>query len=205
MSAAIATAVVREGGADAFTGGGDLQPPLEQQPLQAGTATGSARARRSQASCANGFGGVTNFSYSGKHLGVNGHYDHIGSTFRNTDLGFLSSRVNKNEINGGMNLNPARSVESVPIARTMFVTATRQWNDDGLVFGKFIGAGTNLEFPQFLERVFQHVSQFPQAGRPRHPRRPADRQARQLQYELWLWNRLAEALGPVHESCSGTR
>ena len=95
-----------------------------------------------------GFGGLTNFFYNGKHLGINGHYDHIGPTFRNTDLGFLQSRVNKNEINGGLNLNQP-DPKKVFRFQNYFVTATRRWNADGLVFDKYIGVGTNLDLKNF--------------------------------------------------------
>lgn len=56
-----------------------------------------------------GFGGVTNFNYTSKHLGVFGRYDYFDRDFRNTDLGFFSGRTNKTQINGGFYLwAPAR-------------------------------------------------------------------------------------------------
>ena len=61
-----------------------------------------------------GFGGVTNFNYNSKHLGVFGHYDYFNSDFKNTDLGFLFGRNNKTQVNGGFNLEPAGSAEGVP-------------------------------------------------------------------------------------------
>ena len=131
---AIGTAVVRDGAADAFTGGGDYNLRWDSNRYVWNGHWVGTRAPIS-GTVRNGFGGVTNFSYSSKHVGVNSHYDHIGSTFRNADLGFLSSRVNKHEINGGLNLNqpdPWRAFRSL----NFFVNATRQWNDEGLVFGK---------------------------------------------------------------------
>jgi hypothetical protein len=95
-----------------------------------------------------GVGGLTTFYYSGKHLGINGHYDHIGPTFRNTDLGFLQTRVDKNEINGGLNLNQP-DPRKVFRFQNYFVTATRRWNGAGLVFDKYIGVGTNLDLKNF--------------------------------------------------------
>jgi hypothetical protein len=144
---AIATAVLREGDADAFTGGGDFNIRWGGNRYAWNGHWVGTRAPI-DGTVRDGFGGVTNFGYSGKHVGVNGHYDHVGSTFRNADLGFLNSRVNKHEINGGLNLNqpdPWKAFRSLNV----FVTATRQWNDEGLVFGKFVGAGTNLRFHNF--------------------------------------------------------
>ena len=50
-------------------------------------------------------GGVTDFDYDGKHVGVTGHFDHFGKNFRNTDLGFLNGRVNKNWLYGGFRVS----------------------------------------------------------------------------------------------------
>jgi hypothetical protein len=155
---AIATAVVREGDADAFTGGGDFNIRwngnryvwnghwLGTHAPISGTVT-------------NGFGGLTNFRYSGKHLGIDGHYDYIGPTFRNADLGFLQTRVDKNEINGGLNLNQP-DPRKVFRAQNYFVTATRRWNGGGLVFDKYIGAGTNLNFNNFWYLYFNYFYNF---------------------------------------------
>ena len=144
---AIATAVVRERDADAFTGGGDYNIRWNSNRyVWNGHWLGTHAPI--DGIVKNGFGGVTNFYYSGKHVGINGHYDHIGSTFRNTDLGFLQSRVNKNEINGGLNLNQP-DPRGVFRFQNYFVTATRRWNADGLVFDKYIGVGTNLDLKNF--------------------------------------------------------
>jgi hypothetical protein len=56
--------------------------------------------------------------------------------------------VNKNEINGGVNLNQP-DPKKVFRFQNYFVTATRRWNADGLVFDKYIGVGTNLDFKNF--------------------------------------------------------
>ena len=143
----IATAVVREGDADAFTGGGDYNIRWNSNRyVWNGHWLGTHAPI--DGIVKNGFGGVTNFSYSNKHLNVNGHYDHIGPTFRNADLGFLSSRVDKNEINGGLNLNQP-DPRKIFRAQNYFVTATRRWNSDGLAFDKYFGVGTNLDFKNY--------------------------------------------------------
>src|SRR5206468_1084515 len=80
---AIATAVVRERDADAFTGGGDYNIRWSSNRyVWNGHWLGTHAPI--EGTVKNGFGGVTNFFYNGKHVGINGHYDHIGSTFRNT-------------------------------------------------------------------------------------------------------------------------
>jgi hypothetical protein len=149
---AIATAVVREGDHDAFTGGPDFNIRWSSNRYRLSGHWLGTRAPISGV-VEDGFGGVTNFSYSGKYLGVDGHYDHISPTFRNSDLGFLGSRVNKNEYNGGFNLNrpdPWKAFRNMNI----FVNTARQWNDEGLVFGKWIGIGTNLSFRNFWNVYF---------------------------------------------------
>ena len=155
---AIATAVVREGDQDAFTGGADYNIRWSNNRY---TWNGHWLGTRApiEGTVRDGFGGVTNFFYNGKYLGVNAHYDHIGSTFRNADLGFLQSRVDKNEINGGLNLNqpdPWGWFRSL----NFFVNGTRQSNNEGLVFGKSLGAGTNLVTRNFWYLYFNSFHNF---------------------------------------------
>jgi hypothetical protein len=148
----IVTAVIRERSHNAFTGGGDFNIRWSSNRYVwnghwLGTHAPISGVMK------NGFGGVTNFSYSGKVLGINGHYDHVGTSFRNADLGFLGSRTNKNEVNGGINLNhpdPWKFFRK----QNYFVTGTRRWNADGLVFDKFIGVGANLDFRNFMFMYF---------------------------------------------------
>lgn len=156
---AIATAVVRERDADGFTGGGDFNIRWSSNRYVWNGHWLGTRAPIS-GTVKNGFGGVTNFSYSGKYVGVNGHYDHIGSTFRNTDLGFLSSRVNKNGVNYGFNLgrpDPWKALRNF----SLFVNAGREWNDEGLVFGNFVGGGLGgLTFSNFWNVYFNAFHNF---------------------------------------------
>jgi hypothetical protein len=144
---AIVTAVVRDGDQDAFTGGPDFNIRWNRNRFTWNGHWVKTRAPISGV-MQDGFGGVTNFFFSSKHFGVNAHYDHISPTFRNADLGFLGSRVNKNEINGGINLNqpdPWKAFRSL----NFFFTTLRAWNGDGLVFNKFAGTGGNLNFRNF--------------------------------------------------------
>ena len=91
---AIATAVVREQDADAFTGGVDYlfrwsRNRLIWQGHWVGTRAPFADGKRT------GFGGATQFIYFGKYVGFNTHLDHFSPSFRNTDLGFKFGRVDK--------------------------------------------------------------------------------------------------------------
>lgn len=150
---AIATAVVRERDADAFTGGGDFNIRWGSSRYVWNGHWLGTRAPIS-GTVKNGFGGVTNFSYSGKYIGINGHYDHIGPTFRNADLGFLNARVNKNETSGGFNLgrpDPWKALRNF----NLFVNGGRESNDEGLVFGKYIGGGLGgMRFSNFWNVYF---------------------------------------------------
>ena len=149
----IGTAVVREGDADGFTGGPDFNLRWDRNLFALSGHWVGTRARVAD-TMETGFGGVTNFSYSGKHLGVDGHYDHFGRTFHNSDLGFLGSRSNKNEVNGGANL---RQPDPWGFFRdiSLFVNAGRQWNDEGVVFGKYVGGGLgNATFANFWNMYF---------------------------------------------------
>lgn len=150
---AIATAVVRERDADAFTGGGDFNIRWGSSRYVWNGHWLGTRAPIS-GTVENGFGGVTNFSYSGKYIGINGHYDHIGPTFRNADLGFLNARVNKNETSGGFNLgrpDPWKALRNF----NLFVNGGRESNDEGLVFGKYIGGGLGgMRFSNFWNVYF---------------------------------------------------
>src|SRR5262249_27891655 len=96
----------------------------------------------------NGFGGASNFGYNGKYLGFNTHFDHFSPTFRNTDLGFFFARTNKTETSGGINLYQP---DPRGILRRLNVNlfGGRQWNDDGLVFGKWGDVNANFNFQNF--------------------------------------------------------
>ncbi|MEP6782996.1 MAG: DUF5916 domain-containing protein, partial [Acidobacteriota bacterium] len=87
----LGTAVLRDGDLDAYTGSVDYSLRWSQNKYTwngqwSGTRTGFDGVLK------NGFGGVTNFNYSSKHLGIFSHYDYFNSTFKNSDLGFFFSR-----------------------------------------------------------------------------------------------------------------
>jgi hypothetical protein len=149
---AIVTGVLREGDHDAFTGGPDFNIRWHGNRYVWNGHWVKTRAPIAGV-MRDGFGGVTNFNYSGKYLGVNAHYDLVGPTFRNADLGFLNSRVNKEEVNGGVNLTQP---DPWKVFRRLnfFMQSGRQWNNEGLVFGEWVGGGFNLNFRNFWNAYF---------------------------------------------------
>ena len=144
---AIATAVVRERDADAFTGGGDYffrwkQNRFIWQGHWVGTRAPFADRLR------NGFGGATQFIYFGKYVGFRTHLDHFSPNFRNTDLGFKRGRVDKTDTNGRFFLRQPDPWGIFRFAQ-MSVGGGRTWNTDGLVLGRFANVGFNLQFRNF--------------------------------------------------------
>ncbi len=144
---AIATAVVRERDADAFTGGVDYNLRWGRNRFTwdghwVGTRAPFADGLR------NGFGGVTRFNYFGKYVGVNGFFRHMGRDFRNTDLGFKQGRVDKTDARGVFFL---RQPDPWGIFRSvqMRVLGQRTWNTDGLVLGRVVNVQFNQQFRNF--------------------------------------------------------
>ena len=144
---AIAIAVVRERDADAFTGGIDYNLRWGRNfcvwnEHWVGTRAPFADGQRA------GFGGATNFSYFGKYVGVDGHFDHFSPNFRNTDLGFHTFRVDKTDANGFLSLcqpDPWGVFRRVQVG----VGGGRLWNTDGLELSRFVGVGLNAQFRNF--------------------------------------------------------
>jgi hypothetical protein len=139
----LVTAVVREGDADAVTGGLDHTLRWDHnRGSWTGLWTGS-RAAAYGKELRNGFAGLSNFNYGRKHIAVNGHFDRISPNFRNSDIGFLASRVNKTNVNYGMNLfqpDPTRYTRNI----NYYAFSSQSWNDTHLFFEKHIGNGLDI-------------------------------------------------------------
>ena len=158
----VTTAVVREKDRDAFTGGPDFNirwsrnrfntnghwivthAPIDTPPQ------GGSRMQTDH-------GGVLNFSFEEKHFGLYAHADHFGKRFRNTDLGFLGSRADKNDLSlvvSATQPDPWKIFRSIGWHAGGF----RQWNGDGLVFGNTIYSGINVNFKNywFVHGGFNH-------------------------------------------------
>ena len=127
---AIATAVVREKDLDAFTAGGDFNIRWKRN-LYNWNGHWVATHAPIDGVRKTGIGGVTNLGYSGKSWGFETHYDHVGRNFRNTDLGFLNGRTNKNWLYGGLRATQADPWKFSRRSDVYFY-ANRQWNEDGL-------------------------------------------------------------------------
>lgn len=154
-----ATAVLRESDVDAYTGSIDYNVRWKQNQYSWSGQWGTTRAPIDGV-MQTGFGGLTNFNYSTKHVGAFGRYEYFDQDFRNTDLGFLFGRNNKTVINGGFNLgqpDPTRYFRRA----SMFTNFFTQFNGDKLLldhsyflggeiqflnyWGAFAGTGRNLQ------------------------------------------------------------
>ena len=127
---AIATAVVRDEDLDAFTAGGDFNIRWDRN-LYIFNGHWVATHAPIDGVKKTDFGGASNLNFVGKHLGFEGHFDHFGKNFRNTDLGFLSGRVNKNWLYGGLRVSQP---DPWKFSRNFdaYFYANKQWTDDGL-------------------------------------------------------------------------
>ena len=152
----VTTAVVREKDLDAFTGGPDYNIRWSRNRFNTNghwIVTHAPIDGRMQTD----HGGVVNFSFEEKHFGLFAHADHFGKRFRNTDLGFLGSRADKNELSL---LVSASQPDPWKIFRSISWHAgiDRRWNGDGLVFGNAIYSGVNVNFKNywFLQGGYTH-------------------------------------------------
>ncbi len=144
---AMATAVVRERDADAYTGGVDYTVRWNRNRDDWNGHWAWTRAPASDGT-RTGFGGVMNFNLSRKHWGLFTHFDHFGRDFRVTDLGFHRGRVNSNQWFGGMSLeqpDPGKVFRRI----ALFGNVGQSWNGDRLVFGRFAGGGMSTQFLNF--------------------------------------------------------
>jgi hypothetical protein len=166
----IGTTVLRDGDANAFTGGGDANIRWGGNKYNWNTHWIGTRAPISGVMRSD-IGGVSNVGYSGKYFSYNGHYDHFGRNFRNTDMGFLGSRTSKNEVGAGINLgrpDPWRKVRNA----WSYLSVGRQWNDDGLMFGGWVQGGGNISFPNYwsgyvnISRSLEHFDDLDTRGGP---------------------------------------
>lgn len=145
---AIATAVVRERDADAVTGGIDYNIRWARNLFNWNGVWMGTRAP-SGAATHNGFGGVTNLDYIGKHVEFTSNVGHISPSFRNTDLGFLmNSRVDKTDADVAFVLrqpDPWSVFRSVQAS----IGGGQGWNSDRVVFERFMTINVNTQFRNF--------------------------------------------------------
>lgn len=143
----IFTSTLRDGNYNAYTGSSDFTVRWDRTrgSINGQWATTHAAIDKVMRT---GYGGVTNFNWSRKYFGVNGHVDRFSPTFRNTDLGFLSSRVDKTSLNVGLNIH-APDPRGLVRSWNAYQYGNRSWNSASLVFEKQFGAGFNINFMNF--------------------------------------------------------
>ncbi|HKT79488.1 MAG TPA: DUF5916 domain-containing protein [Vicinamibacterales bacterium] len=144
---ALVTSVMRAGDRDAVTGGMDYTLRWD---TNRGSWTGIVAGTHAPVgqTIRNGMGMLSNFNYGRKHYSVNGHFDHFSPYFRNTDIGFLSTRVNKTNVNYGVNLiqpDPGKRFRSY----TVYAFGSQSWNNERLVFDNSMGTGVDITLLNF--------------------------------------------------------
>ncbi len=151
------TAVLRERDVDAYTGAIDYNVRWNKNKYNWSGQWATTRAPISGV-MQTGFGGLTNFNYSSKHVGVFGRYEFFDRDFRNTDLGFLFGRNNKTVVNGGFNLgqpDPKKYTRNV----TMFANFFTQFNGDKLLLDNSFFIGGEMQFLNYWN-VFVGTGRF---------------------------------------------
>ena len=168
---AIGTAVLRaDGQHDAFTGGVDGVIRWGQNRYFVNNFWAGTRAPVSGV-MRTGFGGATNLGYTSRSFRLNGHFDHLSRYFRNADLGFLTSRANKTNVNGGFTLVRA-DPWSVIRSGNVFVNSNLTWNGDGLTTQKNVAINFFTQLMSFWDggagvtRNFEVLSDLDTRGGP---------------------------------------
>jgi hypothetical protein len=142
----VLTGVVRDGDADAYTGGVDYNIRWKRNQFRwdghwIGTHAPVSDVVR------DGFGGANRMNFQSKHVNFNAHVDHFSRYFRNADLGYLGSRPNKTATNGSVGIgqpDPKKYFRRV----FGFFNAGTAFNDD-VVFERWVGVGMDIDLPNF--------------------------------------------------------
>ncbi len=150
----IATSVVREKDLDAMTLGADATVRRDQNRFFWNAHWVETRAPV-DGRLTYGLGGATNMVFNRKHYALNAHYDHFDRSFHNTELGFLQSRTNKNNVNAGLNL---MQPDPHGVFRSIFVNiyGGHDWTTDRLDLEESFGVFSNINYQSFWNTYF-HV------------------------------------------------
>jgi hypothetical protein len=141
------TGVVRDQADDAFTGGIDYNLRWDRNRVEWRGHWVTTRAPGPGGVATSG-GGITEFNFSRKHYGFSGHFDHFGRDFRVNDAGFFRTRANRTETNASAYVeqpDPWKRFRRIQLGTFW----SRDWNNDGLVFGQTIGGYSGLQFRNF--------------------------------------------------------
>jgi hypothetical protein len=143
----IATSVAREKDLDSLTLGGDATVRRDQSRLfwnahWVGTQAPVDGVKK------NGFGGATNLNFNRKYAGFGLHSDRFDRAFHNTELGFLESRTNKQNVNANLFLSQP---DPHGIIRSVFTNTYtgHDWTTGGLNLAHVIGIFANVRFTDF--------------------------------------------------------
>jgi hypothetical protein len=131
---AIATGVVREKSDDAYVGGFDYNIRWNRSRDSLNGHWVTTRAPGTDG-VKNGFGGVMNWNFNRKHSDGGVHFDHFGTDFRITDLGFLRTRTNRNRLDGNFEVfqpDPGKHLRQYGVGGNL----GQSWNDEKLVFDR---------------------------------------------------------------------
>jgi hypothetical protein len=173
---AIFTGVVREKDDDAYTGGIDYNLRWDRNRVVWNGHWVTTRAPGSGSTATPGDiatsgGGVTNFNFSRKHYGFNGHFDHLGRDFRVNDIGFLRTRPDRSATDGNFYLEQPDPWKAFRRLYAQTYTS-RQWNGDGLVFSRYWGGYVSAQFRNYwgveseFGRTFQAFDDLDTRGGP---------------------------------------
>jgi hypothetical protein len=145
----LGTAVVRDGAQNAFTTGVDYFLRWDRNRWYLNGHWAGSRAPDA-GSVETGIGGVTNLGYNRKHWNFWVHTDHFSPDFNINDIGFLRTRNNRTELDGGFELSqpdPWAVFRNV----SAFSTFGRGWNRDGIVFQQWRDGGVYGRFLNFWQ------------------------------------------------------
>ena len=143
----IATSVAREKDLDSLTLGGDATVRRDQNRLFWNAHWVGTRAPVDDR-LQTGLGGATNLNFNRKYGGFGLHYDRFDRAFHNTELGFLQSRTNKQNVNANLFL---AQPDPHGIIRAIFTNTYtgHDWTTEGLDIGHVIGIFANVRFTDF--------------------------------------------------------
>ncbi len=140
------TGTLRERDADAVTGGVDYNIRWARNLFVWNGLWMATRAPFADG-LRTGFGGATNFDYVGKHLEFGNNFGHISPNFRNIDLGFLTTRVDKSDYDGTLIL---RQPDPFGIFRSLQFTINPGvgWSQH-VTYERFVLTSVNAQFRNF--------------------------------------------------------
>ena len=142
-----ATSVAREQDLDSLTLGGDATIRRDQNRLFMNAHWVGTHAPVDGV-IKNGLGGAANLGFNRKHAGFGLHYDRFDHTFHNTELGYLQSRTNKQNVNGNLFL---AQPDPHGIIRSIFtnIYTGHDWTTEGLNLAHVVGIFANARFTDF--------------------------------------------------------